>query len=100
MSVPSGRPRTAHRFLRRVNFRAEHSILRFRSGLINTGMMAFTAGNNYVTGNVLNADVPASVDDGIITITGPGTKVTFEEDLLNVGTLNVGPGVRGSARPS
>jgi T5SS/PEP-CTERM-associated repeat protein len=71
---------------------AQHSILRFRSGLINTGMMAFTAGNNYVTGNVLNADVPASPDDGIITISGPGTKVTFENDLLAVSPVIVGPG--------
>jgi len=72
---------------------AQHSILRFRSGLINTGMMSFSAGNNYVTGNVLNADVPMSVDDGIITITGPGTKVTFENDLLAPGGgITVGPG--------
>ena len=72
---------------------AQHSILRFRSGLINTGMMSFSAGNNYVTGNVLNADVPMSLDDGIITITGPGTKVTFENDLLAPGGgITVGPG--------
>jgi hypothetical protein len=66
---------------------AQHSILRFRSGLENTGMMAFTAGNNYVTGNVVNLPGPVAMpaDGGVIIISGPGTKVTFENDLISAG---------------
>ncbi|MCC7475622.1 MAG: hypothetical protein IT425_09515 [Pirellulales bacterium] len=73
---------------------AQHSILRFRSGLTNEGMMAFTAGNNYVTGNVVNAAAPIAspLDPGIITVSGPGTKVTFENDLINMGTLTISGG--------
>ena len=73
---------------------AQHSILRFRSGLINDGMMAFTAGNNYVTGNVVNSPaLPAMpLDTGIIIISGPGTKVTFENDLINAGVINISGG--------
>ena len=57
-------------------------------------MMAFTAGVNYVTGNVVNMPGPIAMpaDTGIITISGPGTKVVFENDLINLGQLNIGPG--------
>ena len=50
-------------------------------------MMAFTAGQNYVTGNVVNLPGPAGMpaDTGIINITGPNTTVTFENDLINAG---------------
>ena len=74
---------------------AQSAILRFRSGIQNSGMMAFTAGVNYVTGNVVNMPGPPLtplVDTGIITISGPGTKVVFENDLINLGQLNIGPG--------
>ncbi len=73
---------------------AQHSILRFRSGLLNSGMMAFTAGNNYVTGNVVNLAGPVVMpaDGGIITVSGPGTKVTFENDLINAGVINISGG--------
>ena len=43
---------------------AQHSILRFRSGIVNDGMMAFTAGNNYVTGNVINSPAPVAMPVG------------------------------------
>jgi hypothetical protein len=70
---------------------AQHSIMRFRSGLLNSGMMAFTAGNNYVTGTVVNLPGPVAMpaDSGIIIVSGPGTKVTFENDLINAGVLSV-----------
>jgi T5SS/PEP-CTERM-associated repeat protein len=73
---------------------AQHSILRFRSGLLNSGMMAFTAGNNYVTGNVVNMPGPiiSPADTGIIIVSGPGTKVTFENDLINAGVINISGG--------
>jgi len=73
---------------------AQHSILRFRSNLINEGMMAFTAGNNYVTGTVVNMPAPVTspTDPGIIVVSGPGTKVTFENDLINAGTLTISGG--------
>ena len=74
---------------------AQSAILRFRSGIQNSGMMAFTAGVNYVTGNVVNMPGPIAMpaDTGIITITGPGTKVVFENDLINAGgVINIGPG--------
>ncbi len=73
---------------------AQNATLRFRSGLQNSGMMAFTAGNNYVTGNVVNMAAPPAMplDPGIIIISGPNTKVTFEEDLINAGTLTISGG--------
>lgn len=73
---------------------AQHSILRFRSNLINDGMMAFTAGNNYVQGTVVNSAAPviSPTDPGIIVVSGPGTKVTFENDLINAGTLTISGG--------
>lgn len=74
---------------------AQHATLRFRSGLQNSGMMAFTAGNNYVTGNVINmpAIAPAPPGDtGIINISGPNTKVTFEDDLINLGSISINGG--------
>jgi hypothetical protein len=73
---------------------AQHSILRFRSGLLNDGMMAFTAGNNYITGNVVNLPGPPAMpaDSGIIIVSGPGTKATFENDLLNAGVISISGG--------
>jgi T5SS/PEP-CTERM-associated repeat protein len=74
---------------------AQHSRLRFRSGLLNIGMVAFTAGENYVTGNVINGvDPDFLADPGIIVFRGPGTKVVFENDLIcGVGVCDVGAGV-------
>lgn len=72
----------------------QSSIMHFRSGLVNAGMVAFTRGTNYVTGNVVNlaAPVASPTDPGIVTISGPQTKVTFEEDFINAGTLNISGG--------
>jgi hypothetical protein len=57
-------------------------------------MMAFTDGNNYVTGHVFNIDPDPMMagDDGIIIFSGPDTKVVFENDLLSTGTIIIEEG--------
>ena len=74
---------------------AQHATLHFRSNIENLGMMAFTAGDNYVTGHVINVVDPAfPADPGIIVFRGPDTKVVFENDLIcGVGICDLGPGV-------
>lgn len=64
---------------------AQYSNLIFRSGIENQGMVAFTAGDNYVVGNVWNLGAdPATPDDyGIIYVNGPTTRVIFENDLIS-----------------
>jgi hypothetical protein len=54
---------------------AQWSTLHFDSGLNNFGVLAFTAGDNYVTGDVFNQST------GTIFANGPGTRVTFQDDL-------------------
>ena len=68
---------------------AQWAQLRFDSSLDNQGVVAFTAGDNYVTGNVRNEAT------GSITAIGPSTKVIFQNDLINAGGLIdlVKPGV-------
>ncbi|MCI0491971.1 MAG: hypothetical protein L0Z07_03425 [Planctomycetes bacterium] len=68
--------------------------LRFRSDLLNQGEMAFTAGDNIVSGNVLNlAAVPADLlDEGVVFVSGPDTSVVFEDDLTNLGKLTIEEG--------
>lgn len=68
---------------------AQHAVLRFRSGLLNEGMLAFTEGTNYITGDVINLDAPMPQDRGIINVLGSGVKAVFENDLLNAGVLNI-----------
>jgi hypothetical protein len=70
---------------------AQHSRLIFRSGIENGGMIAFTAGLNYVVGNVLNLPAPMGMptDFGIIRVWGPGTRTIFENDLANLGQLSI-----------
>lgn len=69
---------------------AQYSILRFRSDLLNQGMLAFTEGTNYITGDVINLGLPAPPQDrGIINVLGSGVKAVFENDLLNAGVLNI-----------
>jgi T5SS/PEP-CTERM-associated repeat protein len=69
---------------------AQHSILRFRSALENQGMLAFTQGSNYITGDVFNLGLPLpDPDQGIINVLGEGTTAIFENDLINAGILNV-----------
>ena len=58
-------------------------------------MVAFTAGENYVTGNVINGvDPDFLADPGIIVFRGPGTKVVLRTILIcGVGICDVGAGV-------
>jgi hypothetical protein len=65
----------------------QHSILRFRTGLINEGMLAFTKGSNYITGDVFNVGAPMPQDDGIINVLGDDVRAIFENDLINVGGI-------------
>lgn len=69
----------------------QHSTLIFRSGLDNSGMVAFTEGMNYVVGNVFNLAAPVGFpnDFGIIRVWGAGTRAVFENDLINGGQLSV-----------
>lgn len=71
----------------------QHSTMRFRSGLVNQGKIAFTAGDNIVGGSVLNAAAdPANlIGEGEIAITGNGTTVTFEDEVVNSGKFDVFP---------
>lgn len=68
---------------------AQHSTLIFRSGIENTGLMAFEDGMNYVVGDVNNIGFPAVpfAERGIIRVRGPNTRVVFENDLLGTGSL-------------
>jgi hypothetical protein len=73
---------------------AQHGTLRFRSGLRNRGEMAFTAGDNIVSGHTTNLgpDTTAMLAQGVITIAGHETTVTFEDDLINDGMISIDPG--------
>jgi hypothetical protein len=66
---------------------AQHANLIFRSNFFNTGKLAFTAGDNYVVGDVINsaALMPGTDDDGIVEITGAGTRVVLENDYIDLG---------------
>jgi hypothetical protein len=78
---------------------AQHATLRFGSGLINESRLAFTAGTNIVHGDVMNigpADIIADDDaDGDIgdytelLVTGPGTQVTFNDQLGSGGNSDI-----------
>lgn len=61
----------------------EYSTMRFNSGLSNRGILAFTAGNNVVNGDVVNEarSAPGVNDDGYLII-GPNTNVAFEDDFI------------------
>ena len=87
----------------------------FKSGLYNTGVMAFTGGDNTVVGNVLNGSFdydnandqtidPGTpfdptddvfnhrlVFDGVILVSGDATTVTFTDNVENEGTISIGP---------
>lgn len=96
--------------------------VRFRDGVYNTGVIAFTGGDNLVAGTVLNAGsevvdpgpdmVVGTPDDGgvlgrgieygngatsvirpgVIVVSGDGTSVTFEDKVTNGGVISIGPG--------
>jgi hypothetical protein len=68
---------------------AQDSILRFRSGLINEGMLAFTKGSNYITGDVFNVTAPLPQDDGIVNVLGQGVRAIFENDFFQGGLVNI-----------
>ena len=71
----------------------QDSIMRFRSGLWNRGVLAFTQGSNVVSGDVVNFgdSAPGADDHGRIVI-GPDTNVAFEDDLIFLGgTFQVDP---------
>lgn len=88
--------------------------LNFKSGLYNTGVIAFTGGSNTVVGNVLNGsmdydtatdgaiDDPATLSNpdvfnnqlilpGVILVSGDNTTVTFTDDVVNEGVIALGP---------
>jgi hypothetical protein len=77
---------------------ANDATLRFTTGLLNMGgVLAFTGGTNLVNGPVYNAYVDyGSVavpfpQPGVIVVSGDGTSVTFEDDVVNDGDIGIGP---------
>ena len=68
----------------------EWSTMRFRSGVSNRGVMAFTAGNNVISGDVVNENetAPGAGDNGTFLI-GPNTNVVFEDDFVMGGVVDV-----------
>lgn len=72
--------------------------LGFSTGIINFGgVMAFVGGDNVVNGRVYNADVNYGSGalttnlPGTIVVSGDGTTVTFEDDVINDGEIAIGP---------
>ncbi|MEO0531720.1 MAG: PEP-CTERM sorting domain-containing protein, partial [Planctomycetota bacterium] len=77
---------------------ANGGTLGFSTGIINFGgVMAFVGGDNIVNGRVINASPTfgsggnTSTIPGAIIVTGDGTTVTFEDDVINDGEILVGP---------
>lgn len=81
---------------------AQHSILRFTSGdasappvvgpgMINEGVMAFTAGTNVIQGHVVNMTGPDPAALPPKFLIGPDTTVVVEDDFT-VNSAVVGPG--------
>jgi hypothetical protein len=77
---------------------AQSAVLRFGTGIINQGTIAFTAGiDNIVTGDVTN-DIESMLglnNGGKIIVTGDETFVTFENNLTNAGTIDIAPDATG-----
>ncbi len=70
--------------------------LHFTTGLVNTGVVAFTGGTNLVNGPVFNASADYGTAGslfipGAIVVSGDGTSVTFEDDVVNEGEIGIGP---------
>ena len=71
--------------------------LRFNSGLYNTGAIAFSGGQNVVSGRVENGSfdyddaVTAFDQPGAIVVSGDGTTVVFEDFVENNGIISIGP---------
>jgi T5SS/PEP-CTERM-associated repeat protein len=72
---------------------AAHSTLRFRSGLSNAGKLSFIAGDNLVVGPVVNEaeDVDDMLPPGFIIVAGNQTTVTFEDEVINNGVIEIFP---------
>jgi T5SS/PEP-CTERM-associated repeat protein len=72
---------------------AEYATLKFESGLWNRGVLAFTKGNNIVSGDVISfgESAPGAGDRGRVLI-GPDTNVAFEDDFFTFGTTQISPG--------
>jgi hypothetical protein len=72
---------------------AEYATLKFESGLWNRGVLAFTKGNNIVSGDVISfgESAPGAGDRGRVLI-GPDTNVAFEDDFFTFGNTQISPG--------
>jgi len=62
----------------------QNAIMRFQSGLNNEGVLAFTAGDNIIGGDVVNAA-------GAVTTLSGNSNTTFENNLTNNGVLDLAP---------
>jgi len=71
----------------------EYATMRFDSGLWNRGVLAFTKGNNTVSGDVVSfgESAPGAGDRGRVLI-GPDTNVAFEDDFFSFGVTQISPG--------
>jgi hypothetical protein len=71
----------------------EYSTMKFKSGLWNRGVLAWTKGNNVVSGDVISFgdSAPMANDHGRVVI-GPDTNVAFEDDFFTFGTTQISPG--------
>jgi hypothetical protein len=70
----------------------QYGNVRFGTGLENQGVLAITAGDNLVIGDVFNLPSDPMVDAGKISVSGNNTSVVFENDLINDGVLQISLG--------
>ncbi len=68
----------------RGRIHGQYSVMRFHSGLMNQAVLAFTAGDNVLSGDVIN-DLTGS-----ILLSGNANAV-FEDDLTNLGVIELAP---------
>ncbi|TWT85232.1 hypothetical protein Pla123a_00380 [Posidoniimonas polymericola] len=66
---------------------AQDATLRFRNGLWNSGSIAFTGGDNTISGRVMN-DSDAGIPRGSISITN-GATVVFDDLVTNDGQITL-----------
>jgi T5SS/PEP-CTERM-associated repeat protein len=75
---------------------AQYATLEFESGLENHGEVLFTAGNNIVSGPVVNSapdDLFPGDPGGVIFVSGDNTTVVFEDDVFNFGHFDLNPNI-------
>lgn len=71
--------------------------LRLTTGMINAGVLAFTGGDNLVHGKIYNTSLDYNSgsgpfpESGAIIVSGSGTTVTFEDNVINDGIISIGP---------